>query len=63
MKLNSALSKLTLGVALAAASFAVPTASAAGNRFQGDRVAVESGKSFEDVSNAIKTLVAQNAIW
>ncbi len=62
MKLNSSLSKLTLGVALAAASFAAPAASAAENMYQGDRVAVQSGKSFEDVSNPIKTLVAQNGM-
>ncbi|MBI4907281.1 MAG: DUF302 domain-containing protein [Acidobacteria bacterium] len=62
MKLNQSLSKLTLGVALAAASFIATPASASENAFQGGRVAVESGKSFDDVTKAVKNLVAKNGM-
>jgi uncharacterized protein (DUF302 family) len=62
MKLTTTLSKLTLGVALAAASLTISPLSAAENSFQGGRVAVESGKSFDDVTNAVKMLVAKNGM-
>jgi uncharacterized protein (DUF302 family) len=49
--------KLTLGLIVSAGlSFA------ASNTFSGDRVTVASERSFEDVSSAIKSLVAKNGM-
>lgn len=62
MKLTTTFSKLTLGVALAAASLIVSPLSAAENSFQGTRVIVESGKSFDEVTKAVKNLVAKNGM-
>lgn len=62
MRLTKSFSKLTLGVALAAASLIATPASASENAFQGGRVAVESGKSFDDVTKAVKNLVAKNGM-
>ena len=62
MKLNTAFSNLSLGVALAVASFTISPLFAAEKSFQGDRVTVESGKSFDDVTKAVKMLVAKNGM-
>jgi uncharacterized protein (DUF302 family) len=62
MKLTTALSKLTVGVALAAAAFIVSPLSAAENSFQGARVTIESSKSFDDVTKAVKSMVAKNGM-
>ena len=47
MKLNTAFSNLSLGVALAVASFTISPLSAAENTFQVGRVTVDSTKSFD----------------
>lgn len=62
MKLSSIVSRLTLGAVLAAGSLLVSSVSAAEKPFQGGRVAVESGKSFDDVTKAVKNLVAKNGM-
>ena len=62
MKLNTAFTKLTLGAALAVASLSIAPLSAAEHSFQGSRVTVESGKSFDDVTNAVKMMVAKNGM-
>ena len=59
MKLNTAFSNLSLGVALAVASFTISPLFAAEKSFQGT---VESGKSFDDVTKAVKMLVAKNGM-
>lgn len=62
MKLSKSFTKLTLGAALAVASLAIAPLSAAEKSFQGTRVTVESGKSFEDVTKAVKMMVAKNGM-
>lgn len=62
MKLSSIVSRLTLGAVLAAGPLLVSSVSAAEKPFQGGRVAVESGKSFDDVTKAVKNLVAKNGM-
>ena len=62
MKLTTLLSKITFGAALAAASFTSVPLSATENSFQGGRISVESSKSFDDVTNAVKMLVAKNGM-
>lgn len=62
MKMNKVLSVLSLGIALAATSFLATSASAAENSYQGARVAVDSGKSFDDVTKAVKMMVAKNGM-
>lgn len=62
MRFTKPLTKLTLGVALAAASMIATPAVASENDFHGGRVVVESGKSFDDVTKAVKNLVAKNGM-
>ncbi len=62
MKLSKAFTKLTLGAALAVASLTIAPLSAAEKTFQGTRVTVESGKSFDMVTKAVKMMVAKNGM-
>jgi len=62
MKLNSNLARLALGAVLGIATLLPARAAAAENSFNGGRVAVESGKSFDDVTKAVKSLVAKNGM-
>lgn len=62
MRFTKSFSNLTLGVALAAASLIATPAVASENAFQGGRVAVESSKSFDDVTKSVKNLVAKNGM-
>ena len=62
MRIHSLITRLTLGALLAASSAITLPALAAENPFQGSRVAIESGKSFDDVTKAVKGLVAKNGM-
>ncbi len=62
MKLHLNLARLALGAVLSVVSLLPASAAAAENSFNGGRVAVESGKSFDDVTKAVKSLVAKNGM-
>jgi uncharacterized protein (DUF302 family) len=61
MNLKSLFQTITLGVIV---SMATASLSFAGSNtsFSGDRVTIASDKSFEDVSSAVKSLVAKNGM-
>jgi len=61
MNLKSLVQTITLGVIV---SMATASLSFAGSNtsFSGDRVTIASDKSFEDVSSAVKSLVAKNGM-
>jgi len=60
VKTRSIFSALTLGVLLLAGSILAQTAFAAEIPFQGSRVTVASSKSFDEVTKALKGMVAKN---
>lgn len=60
--LNTLKNKLTLSVMLVALSMVIVPATAAENSFQGGRVTVNSSKSFDDVTKAVKSMVAKNGM-
>lgn len=62
MKLNSNLARLALSAMLSIVTLLPAPGAAAENSFNGGRVAVESGKSFDDVTKAVKSLVAKNGM-
>jgi len=62
MKPNKAFSTLTLAAALAVSTLTITPLSAAENTFQVTRVSVESSKSFDDVTKAVKMMVAKNGM-
>src|SRR6516225_8284022 len=61
MKNRRLLQTLVLGAGIAVIGL-VPSLAAAGETFSGERVTVSSHKSFEDVTNALKGLVAKNGM-
>ena len=61
MKNRRLLQTLVLGAGIAVIGL-VPSLAAAGETFSGERVTVSSDKSFEDVTNALKGLVAKNGM-
>ena len=61
MNLKSSFRKIILGAIVSVASVGLSFA-ASNTSFTGDRVTIASDKSFEDVSGAIKTLVAKNGM-
>lgn len=60
MKLNSLIRKAVLGAILSVSTIGLSFGADAA--FNADRVTVPSDKSFEDVTNAVKTLVAKNGM-
>lgn len=62
MHLSNAVTKLIFGAALAVVSLTITPLSAAETSFQGTRVTVDSTKSFDDVTNAVKMMVAKNGM-
>ncbi len=62
MKSRTTLAALALGATIVAGPLLAPGAFAAENPFQGSRITVESGKSFEDVTEALTGLVAKNGM-
>lgn len=62
MKSKNILAKITLGALLGALSLSPAMAASATHSFSGSRVAVESGKSFDDVAKSIEKLVARNGM-
>lgn len=60
MTIRTILSTLTMGTLLAASLLLGNSAGAAENAFQGSRVTVESSKSFDEATKALKSLVAKN---
>jgi uncharacterized protein (DUF302 family) len=62
MKTNRMIVKTVLGVLLGAATVLPSLAAGAGNSFSTDQVTVASNKSFEQVSEAVKALVAKNGM-
>lgn len=60
MKTNKVMTKLTIG--LLAGLISLSPAVAAEHAFSGERVTVESNKSFRDVTHAIERLVAKNGM-
>jgi uncharacterized protein (DUF302 family) len=61
MNLKSLVQTITLGVIVSMAT-ASPGFAGSNTSFSGDRVTVASDKSFEDVSSAVKSLVAKNGM-
>jgi uncharacterized protein (DUF302 family) len=61
MNLNSSFRTIILGAIVSVASAGL-SFSASNTSFNGDRVTVASDKSFEDVSSAVKSLVAKNGM-
>src|SRR5258708_1614853 len=61
MNLKSSFRKIILGAIVSVASVGLSFA-ASNTSFSGDRVTVASDKSFEDVSRAVKSLVAKNSM-
>jgi uncharacterized protein (DUF302 family) len=61
MNLKSSFRKIILGAIVSVASVGLSFA-ASNTSFSGDRVTVASDKSFEDVSRAVKSLVAKNGM-
>src|SRR5258708_3674212 len=61
MNFMSPFRKITLGAIISVASAGL-TLAASNTSFSGDRVTVASDKSFEDVSHAVKSLVAKNGM-
>ena len=62
MKTRSIVSVLTLGALLTAGSVLGQVAFAADAPYQGNRVTVQSGKSFEEVTKALTSMVAKNGM-
>ena len=61
MNTKSSFRKIILGVIVSVASLGL-TFAASNTSFSGDRVTVSSDKSFEEVSSAVKSLVAKNGM-
>src|SRR5438105_14231704 len=61
MNLKSSFRKIILGAIVSVGSIGLGFA-ASNTSFTGDRVTVASDKSFEDVSRAVKSLVAKNGM-
>jgi len=61
MNLKSLVQTITLGVIVSMATASLGFAGS-NTSFSGDRVTVASDKSFEDVSSAVKSLVAKNGM-
>ena len=61
MNLKSSFRKIILGAIVSVGSFGLSFA-ASNTSFNGDRVTVAFDKSFEDVSSAVKSLVAKNGM-
>lgn len=61
MNYQFSIRKIILGAVVSAASVGL-SFGASDTSFTGDRVTIESGKSFEDVSSAVKSLVAKNGM-
>ena len=61
MNYTSTFRRIILGAIVGVASLGLGFA-ASNTSFSGDRVTVSSGKSFEDVSSAVKSLVAKNGM-
>src|SRR5258708_2301150 len=62
MKSNSVFTKLVVAAVIGIAALYPVAASAADNNFAGSRVTVTSEKSFEEVTKAVKALVAKNGM-
>lgn len=62
MKLNSLMTKFFLVALLGVVVASFSWAAGVENSFSGGRVAVSSGKSFEQVNDSIKSLVAKNGM-
>jgi uncharacterized protein (DUF302 family) len=61
MNFTSSFRKIILGAIVGAASLGLSFA-ASNTSFSGDRVTISSNKPFEDVTSAIKSLVAKNSM-
>ena len=61
MNLKSLFRKITLGALVSVATISLGFA-ASNTSFSGDRVTIASDKSFEDVTSAVKSLVAKNGM-
>jgi len=62
MKLKTMLSKISISAAIGAVTLAPTSALGADVSFHGDRVTVESTRSFDDVTEAVKSLVSKNGM-
>ena len=62
MKIRNLSAKLFLGVLLGAIAISNAVAAPAGKSFTGERVTVDSGKSFDQVVDSVKSLVAKNGM-
>ncbi len=62
MKNRMFLRTLVLGAVIGVAAFLPSLAAAADGTFSGERITVSSDKSFEDVTKAVKALVAKNGM-
>jgi uncharacterized protein (DUF302 family) len=62
MKINRLFAKVSLALLLSSAALYPLRAAGAERTFSGDQVTVASGKSFEQVNDAVKELVAKNGM-